>query len=336
MHNYKPALVIAAAAALVLMAPAAAEQRLREYDAAPFSLAVHHWMPVEVLDHTSQAGYRLAPALPASMVSMVVLRLRWPRSDQECHLGVAQLGEVMGYQQQQPSCALAVVVGEGEPRRVLLPANPGGPLNRLCIWPTGRSSDAELVFLMTTAEPVASTSVYGFSLNAQGEVRMLDTGGALTLYGWFDAVDLDEDGSFELLTSRNLDGTWGGFFYHTVRGYEPGAGRYVASPDDYQDYFRTELAWLDWVVATRELIQQNPEPYLSNSGIGYIYVAEYQGRSYGFDTIIELPATAAGVENLQQYNSDRRAAFRLVFTYRDELADWLDGGPYPATWKLAP
>jgi len=316
------------------VAPALAEQRLTESDQAPFGLAVHHWLPVELQDHTSPAGYRLAQALPPTMVAMDVVRLRWPRSDQECYFGVAQLGEIVGYQSQASGCALALMVGDGEPKRLALPAGADGMLNRLCVWPTARSTDAELVFLFTLASASADTPVYGYSLNAQGELRELDTGGALTLYGWFEAVDLDEDGSFELVTSRNLDGTLGGFFYHAVRSYQPEAARYVGNPEGYQDYFRNQLAWLNWIVDTRALIQQNPAPYLSTTGIGYIYVAAYEGRRYGFDSVIEVPAAYTEVGDVQQYNQQRRDAFRLVVTYRDELTAWLEGGPYPATWKL--
>lgn len=335
MHNYRLGALIALLAALALAAPAAAAQPLMEYDTAPFGLAVHRWLPVEILDHTSQAGYRLAEALPSSMVAMTVVKLSWPRSDLECDLGVAQLGEGTGNAQQAPSSALALIVGDGEPRSIALPGSVDATLNRLCIWPTARSADAELIFLLTLADPDASSKVYGFSVGPQGNVRMLDMKGAETLYGWFDAVDLDEDGSYELVTSRNLDGTWGGFFYHTVRSYDALHGDYAVEPERFQDYFRGELDWLNWVVETRGKIQQNPEAYLNQTGIGYFYVAEYQGRSYGFDSVIELPASS-GLENLQQFNSDRRAAFRLVTTYRDELAAWLDGGPYPATWKLSP
>jgi len=121
-----------------------------------------------------------------------------------------------------------------------------------------------------------------------------------------------------------------------VRSFDPLTGGYVVDPEGYRDYFQRELEWLNWVVETRELIQDNPEPYLSKTGIGYVYVAQYQGRSYGFDSVIELPAGVEGIEDLEEYNRDRRAAFRLVATYRDELAAWLDGGPNPATWKLAP
>jgi hypothetical protein len=318
---------------LISAVPALAEQRLTEYEQAPFGLAVHRWLPVELQDHTSPAGYRLAQALPPSMVAMDVVRLRWPRSDEECYLGVAQLGEVTGYQAPESGCALALMVGDGEPKRLTLPAGASGMLNRLCIWPTARSSEAELILLFTLAAAGADTPVYGYSLNTQGELREIETGGAQTLYGWFEAIDLDEDGTYELVTSRNLDGTWGGFYYHTVRSYQPEKG-YIASPDGFQDYFRDQLAWLNWVVDTQALIQANPAPYLSTTGIGYVYVAEYRGRRYGFDSIIEVPATDTEVGDVEQFNRARREAFRLVVQYRDELAAWLDGGPYPATWKL--
>jgi hypothetical protein len=56
---------------------------------------------------------------------------------------------------------------------------------------------------------------------------------------------------------------------------------------------------------------------------------------YGFDSIIEVPLTYTGVGDVNDFNRGRRQAFQYVKGYRDELAAWLEGGPYPATWKMA-
>ena len=320
---------------MLLVASASASEPLLEIEGLPFTLAVHPWLKPRLATMSDQAAFSLATVLPSTTVEMDILALNWPKSELGCWLAVAN-STARGAAPGGPMLEhLACKVGDGEPANATLPGQTAGArLNRVCIWPTAKSVDADLVCVCSLATDEQDAQVVGLVIGSDGRVRDLDTAGALTLYGWFDAQDLDNDGLYELITSRNLDGTWGGFFYHAVRSLDPASGRYIASPDGYEDYFAQEKAWLDWVIETREVIQANPADYLNHSGIGYAYVAEYQGRKYGFDSVIEVPPTFTGVGDVEQFNRGRRQAFELVRTYRDELAAWLEGGPYPPTWKM--
>ena len=110
---------------------------------------------------------------------------------------------------------------------------------------------------------------------------------------------------------------------------------YAANPESYKEYFESELAWLEWVLETRDRIQANPQDYFSEEGGGHVYVAEYEGVSYGFDSIIELPQTFTGIKDIPAYNRERREALRLIRDYRDQLSAWLKGsGGYPDAWGI--
>lgn len=321
---------------IVLGASAGASEPLQEIEGLPFTLAVHPWLKPRLATMSDQAAFSLARVLPSTTVEMDILALSWPKSELACWLAVANSmprGAAAGSPMLEH---LAYKIGDGEPGNATLRGQRAGArLNRVVIWPTAKSVDADLVCVCSLATDDEDAQVVGFVIGSDGGVSELDTGGALTLYGWFDARDLDNDGLYELITSRNLDGTWGGFFYHAVRAFEPGTRAYVAKPDPFYDYFAQEKAWLDWVVEMREIIQAQPAEHLNQSGIGYAYVAEYEGRNYGFDSIIEVPLTFTGVGDVEEFNRGRREAFELIAGYRDELGVWLEGGPSPPTWKLA-
>jgi hypothetical protein len=322
------------AVVILLAGNARAEERLRDIDGAPAGLALHPWLEYSLLDHTHASVQPFNPLLPVDVNSIDLVVVNWPRSEQTCRLAIVQHGVSLDGAG-PPHTLLMIHAGEAEPGLLALPDTTGdaGVLARLCIWPTSRDGNAELVFLGAFSTQNHDSKLFGFKLTSSGELVYLDVGGALTLYGWFDVIDLDSDGSFELVTSRNLDGTWGGFSYRSVRGYN-GTG-YSAAPESYPDYFRAELARINWIVDTRAKIQDNPMEYVNQSGIGPYYIAEFKDTRYGFDSIIELPTTALGIENVPAYNAACRAAFQLIVNYRDELTAWLDGGDLPATWKLA-
>lgn len=326
--------LIIAAVLLLLPGNALAEERLRDIDGAPPGLALHPWLEYSLHDHTHVSAQPFTPLLPADANSVSLVVAHWPRSEQVCRLAIVQHGVSLDGTG-SPRTLLMVHAGKTEPELLALPDATGdaGVLARLCIWPTSRDANAELVFLGAFSTQNQDSSVFGFKLTSSGMLSYLDLGGALTLYGWFDIIDLDSDSSFELVTSRNLDGTWGGFSYRSVRSYS-GTG-YIAAPESYPDYFKAELVRINWIVEMRSKIQDNPMDYVNQSGIGPYYVAEFNDTRYGFDSIIELPTTALGVEDVPAYNAARRGAFKLIVNYRDELTAWLDGGDLPATWKLA-
>lgn len=307
-----------------------------EYETAPFPVALDQRMELNLLPVEDQAGYVIADVLPASVISMDLLELRWPKSDNIAVVAVAQSSGGLGAEQQLLSHVAVLVPGHEPVALNLDQFSASGFVARLCVWPTEPSARAELILLFAFSWGWQDSSVLAFRLAPDGGVTPVDTTGANTLFGWFEAVDLDGDGTFELVTSRNLDGTIGGFFYHAVRAYDPVSSSYTPQPERYRDYFAGELAWLDWVISTRAAIQADPEPYMGNTGVGPVYRAEYQGIVYGFDSIVEVPSLPGDELRLDDYNAQRREAFDLVREYRDDLKQWLSGGEYPAAWRLSP
>lgn len=292
-------------------------------------------MKVQMVPVEDQAGYQMADVLPMSVISMDMLQLKWPKSDNAAIIAVAQSSGGLGAEQQLKT-SIAVLVPGGKP--TLLPLDEfssNGFVARLCAWPTAINGQADLVILVAFSWGWQDATVMGFRIAPDGSITQIDTSGANTLFGWFDATDLNDDGRYELITSRNLDGTIGGFFYHAVREYDPATGSYVAKPDEFTGFFKAELDWLDWVISTRAEIQADPQPYLDKTGVGPVYRATYKGTSYGFDSIIEVPTLPDDEKRLDDYNAQRRAAFKLVKDYRDDLAAWLNGGAYPAAWRLS-
>jgi len=318
-----------------LLSSALAETKMVEFDGASFPVAVEQHMQVKVLPVDDQAGYQLAEVLPASVIAMDLLQLKWPKSDTTAVVAVAQSSGGLGAEQQLKSNVAVMVQGKQPVVVELDEFSSSGFVARLCAWPTQLSGAAELIVLVSFSWGWQDASVIGFRISPAGSVTPLDTSGASTLFGWFEAIDLDSDGSYELVTSRNLDGTIGGFFYHAVRAFDAASGSHAAKPEAFKDYFSNELAWLDWVVSTRAEIQGNPAQFLDESGVGPVYRATYQGTTYGFDSIVEVPSLPNDAEHFSDYNAQRREAFELVKAYRDDLAAWLDGGDYPAAWRLS-
>ena len=303
----------------------------------PFQLARQRQIGVATLSFDSQEGFALASALPPTTSGLDVVEFKWPKRQLTCQLGIGQTAQEYGQQFAMPKTYLAIKVADGEPRIV-----PGieqgldGVVARVCVWATELSGEAELVLLFTCSEGPDDSIVRGFSVNPDGAVTEVNTQQAATLYGWFECADLDGDGNFELITSRSLDASPGGFFYHAVRAYDAAQSAYVAAPDAYREYFAEELAWLDWVLSTRDLIQANPQQYMNQQQYGHIYTADYDGVTYGFDSIIELPETFTQLPDIDEYNDQRRESLRLIQVYRDELRAWLEGSSgYPSAWKLS-
>jgi hypothetical protein len=319
--------------AVLIVTPAVAQQ-LSESDAAPFSMAVHPRIAAHVLPQDTDTVMSFAGALPADIAAVDVIELKWPKSDQSCRLAVGQTGAAFGKPGGESHTVIAVSTSGGAQAVPLDAEIAKGTVGRICIWPTTLDQTAELVVIAALSLGGQDSRLAGFTIGPAGAITMVDTGQAMTVYGWFECVDLDQDGSYELITSRNLDGAMGGLCYHAVRSYDAALHKYAPAPDKCKPYFQSELDWLEWVLTTRDAIQVNPETYINKTGTGPVYVAVYKGLQYGFDTIVELPNSSAQVPDVATYNAARRKALGLVRTYRDELKAWLGGGAYPATWKM--
>lgn len=212
-------------------------------------------------------------------------------------------------------------------------ARGNGNLERICIFP--EQSNLEKCLILLSFSQGANSPVFGFCLGSDGQLWNVDCSSAKTLFGWFEIRDLNDDGSFELLTTRSMDGVPGGFSYSAVRAYKPDALAFSPDPDSYLTYFKEELEWLDWVVATKDEIQLDPDSFVNPSDQGPFFLATYKGTKYGFDSIVELPVPEGNYYHLEQFNIERVASYNRVKRYRAELGAWLDGGPYPLFWNLS-
>ena len=328
-------MILAGVLSIGLAGYAVAGADLEEYHGVPFTLAAHDWLDLEVLPTTAQPSYRLAAVMPPQITDLAVIELEWPGSDEKCNIGVGIEGLTPG-QYGSASRAFLAVAPTGNDAELVPGMREGtGGVTRMCIWPTAKDQSADLVVVYSVASNMQDAAVMAFKVSRSGAVTEVSTSNANTLFGWFDVRDVNRDDSYELITSRNLDGMWGGFFYHSVRSFDPALNVYAARPEGCEDYFRQELAWLDWVIQTQPLIQQDPGKYLNETGSGPAYMAVYNGVAYGFDSIIEVPLTFTGVGDVREFNRQRRESFQLIKDYHDELEAWLNGGSYPATWKLA-
>lgn len=327
--------LLAVIAAVFCAAPALAQQPLSEFDSAPFSLAVHPRIAAHLLGAESAQALNFAKSMPPNVAGIDLLELKWPKSDQSCIIAIGQTGAAFGKPQGDSRIVLAVNTASlGVEKLPLDDALAQGMVSRVCAWPTAIDPAADLVVLISISMGRQDSRIIGFTISAHGVLELIDTGNAATVYGWFECSDLNGDGNYELVSSRNLDGSLGGLCYHAVRAYDRAARKFAPQPDAYKDFFQAELAWLDWLLATRDTIQADPAAYMSKDPSGPVYSARFQGRQYGFDTLIELPAGSTLVPDVAAYNAARRESLRLVRTYRDELQGWLGGGAYPATWKM--
>jgi hypothetical protein len=321
-------------AAAVIAQPALAQQ-LNEFDSMPFSLAVHPRMVARVLSEDSAGALAFSGALPSDTAAIDILELKWPKSDLQCRIAIGQTGAAYGRPGDEPRTVMAVSTTGGASPVPLDAEAAKGSLGRMCVWPTAEDGTADLIVLASLSGGLQDSRIIAFAISPTGAVTAIDTSKAATVYGWFEVRDLDNNGSYELITSRNLDGALGGLSYHAVRAYDAAAHKYAPAPDAFKSYMQTELDWLNWVLVMRDTIQADPEPYTNKTDSGPIYVAAYNGLQYGFDTLIELPLSSNLVTNVSAYNAARREALGLVRKYRDELQAWLNGGAYPATWKMA-
>ena len=322
--------------AILIVRVASAEQRLGEFEGLPFSAAVHPRMPARIIPYDSPEGLQIARLLPPDITGMDIFEVHWPKSDQTIKLAVAQSGLSRGSAFEQMKSHLAIKVGNGDPQLVQLGGDAiEGIVVRICVWPTAIADDADLVVLLAVSAGLEDSRVLGFSVDVAGAASALNMYKARTLFGWFSTIDLDDDDRYELITSRNLDGTLGGFFYHSIRTYQPEEHTYIPDPDAYIDYFTGEREWLDWILTTQALIQASPTDYINPTGVGPTYVAEYEGTTYGFDSVILVPSESDRVLDPEAYNESCRNALKLIRTYRDQLAAWLEGGDYPAIWNLS-
>jgi len=315
---------------------ALAVQETVEFEGAPFSMGVQRRIGVKLLPIEDQAGYALAAVLPQDTASLDLVELKWPKSSRTCTLAVARSGVPGNRRSAAARTSLALLVKDGEPQRLAIePALSEGIVGRICVWCTRGDEQGDLIVLCSLGASAPDARICAFAVSPDGSVHAIDTGNAATLFGWFDCTDLDDDGTYELITARSLDGMAGGFEYHAVRQFDVASSKYLAAPDKFHPFFSDELAWLEWVVETRAAIQADPQKYLNTSQDGPAYQATYQGRSYGFDSVVELPQSAASPESVNAYNAERRKAFELVRAYRDQLRAWLGGGAQPSAWKIA-
>jgi hypothetical protein len=172
-------------------------------------------------------------------------------------------------------------------------------------------------------------------IDAEGNWHFVELGGAKSLGGAYELRDLDDNGSYELLTQRHLDGWNGGITYTAVRTYDAATRRYAPAPEQFREFFAGELRFYDWVLSTREQMLENPERFLSGEPRGWYFAADYEGRMVGFDSLVPLEDNEIAGGDIGQWNMRVDSAVRRVTEYRDQLKAWLDGGSvYPTAWQM--
>jgi hypothetical protein len=269
--------------------------------------------------------------MPRELIGLDVLSIHWPEKSHPTEIAIGRTGQPQGKTQSQPYTVLTVRVGESEPRLLFGGPPRAGLVNQIAVWP--KHDDSGLVLLISLASGASGDSpIYAFGISTAGEVHEINTGGAVSTYGGFETIDLDDDHNFELITTRNLDGMAGGFSYHAVRTLAGNA--YGPDPERFKAYFQAELAFLNWVVNTRGEIQADPERFMDKGLYGFLYAAPYQEVLFGFDSIVEVPDVPSAKHDHTEYNRLRREAYQRVVDYRDELQRWLGGGLRPTIWKL--
>ena len=326
---------LCACAVLCLTQSAHAADRLRELSGTPFYTETHPWLEASSLDEQDQSSFAAAELLGQRVVNISGIGLTWPKSKRRCAILAGQYGDMRNSDGEALATSICVSVSDGAMQIVNLNGErTPGFLSKLAVWPDSRSPEARLLVLASFSGGYEDSSVLGFCINPDGSISRLDTGNAHTQWGEFQVADLDDNGSYELLCYRNLDGRLGGLSYRSVRGFDAANDSYKPAAEQHLRFFELQLDWLDWVIRTRDMIVANPAQYFSEQGQGNFYTAEYNSERYGFDTIIFIDNPDFSREQSTLAQTDSREAFRRVKQYRDELAGWLNGGPLPGTWGL--
>lgn len=327
--------LIMAIGCLAIVHHAEAAEQLREVPGTSFNCTVHPWLEPQILGEQSQAAYAVAEQLGMDVVNISGMQVHWPKSSRSCLIFSGQFGDMQGSGGRPIETSICIGLSDNEMKTVDLGAQRvPGFLSKVAIWPDSRSEDANLIVLASFSEGYEESRVLGFSVSTSGETTQISTSNAHTQWGEFQVADLDDNGTYELLCYRNLDGMLGGISYRSVRGFDPSSNRYIAAAEQHRPFFQREREWLDWVISTRESIVANPTAYLNEEGGGAYYQAQYNGISYGFDSIVFIDNAGYDRETAAQARNAAQEAFRKVRKYRDELVSWLAGGDVPATWGM--
>ncbi len=314
---------------------AQAAEQLRELPGTVFHCELHPWLEGRTLGADSQAGYATAEELGMQVLNISGFMVNWPKSARSCRIFSGQYGDMLGSGGQPLETSICVGLSDNDMQIVDFGSSrTPGFLSKVAVWPDQRDADARLVVLASFSNGFEESAVRGFSVSPDGSVSMLEMSNASTQWGEFQVSDLDDNGSYELLCYRNLDGMLGGLSYRSVRGYDQASGGYLPAAQQHRRFFELERDWLDWVIDTRSLIIANPLSYFNEEGSGAYYQAEYKGMSYGFDTVIFIDNAGYDRNVARDADFQAREAFRRVRNYRDELNEWLAGGETPATWGI--
>lgn len=316
---------------LALLAPTHAAEPARTYTSiASFAVTVSPQFTLEKLGSAGEPAATFASVLPQDARGLSVVGLR---SSEGFYFRLAAAA-TEGQSVQRPY--VAAQFGTGRPQLAPLDsATATAPLASIAVWSPGTPSTDGAVILLAFASPEQDRPLLGYHLDCEGAWHRIDLGGAKSLGGAYEIRDLDGDGSYELLTVRSLDGWNGGITYTAGRAYDAQARAYRPDPDRFRDYFRSELAFYDWVLATRDKIVANPEAYMSREPRGWYFAADYNGRTIGFDSLIPLGDFEFAAGNVAHWNQRVENATRRVTEYRDQLKAWLDSaGPYPTAWQI--
>jgi len=331
MSRMRLALSLLVLSVLLCMPALAATEpgTLQSYsDMANFGVSLSPQFNVDKLGSTGEPAAAFAPVFPADARGLSIVGFR---SKDGFYLRLAAASS-QGKDVQRPY--VAVQVGTAQPTLLALGATATGPLAAASIWSPGQPAQAGAVVVLSFATGQIDTPLLAYAVGADGSVRSIDTGGALTLGGGYELRDLDSDGNYELLTERSLDGWAGGITYIAVRTFDPQTLAYHPDPDKFKDFFRGELAFYDWVLDTRTKMVDDPDSYMSREQRGWYFAADYQGRTVGFDSLVPLPDAPEAGGDIGQWNQRVDSAVRRVTEYHDQLKAWLDGGPYPSAWRI--
>lgn len=314
-----------------LIAGAQAAEPVASYNNfANFAVLVSPQFSLEKLGATGEAAATFATVMPADARGLSMVGFRSKDGFYFRLAGAATEGK----NAHRPY--LALQVGDARPGLIALePALATAPLASVAVWSPGQPAQDGAVLIVSLASPEPDVALLAYAIVPSGAVSRVDLGGAKTLGGAYDLRDLDGDGSYELLTERMLDGWAGGITYKAVRTYDSAARSYRPEPDKYKDFYRSELAYYDWVLETREKMLEHPETYMSQEMRGHFFAADYNGQTVGFDSLVPLEEIPDAGGNIQQWNQRVDSAVKRVTEYRDQLRAWLDGGSsYPASWQM--